>query len=138
MSDTWYHARCEPITSFSADRPAFFTDNDDDLSLWSGKEGFVVKADLRIANPIGDIELHKLALEMGLEDCFNGEFSEFPDVSSYLYNPDVRRRLESLGYDGYQGEDGYLWVSVVWNPAQISVLTHEPYIHPAQRAAKAP
>lgn len=138
MTETWFHARKDPITHFSPDTPAFFTDNDDDLSLWSGKDGFVVTADIKLANPIGDLALHKLALEMGLEDCFDEEFSDFPDVSTYLYNPDVRRRLEALGHDSYQGEDGYLWVTVVWDPNLISILSHEPYLHPSERGKATP
>lgn len=135
MTETWYHARKEPIEAFAPDTLAFFTVNDDDLSLWAGKSGYVVTADLLISNPIGDLALHKLALEMGLEDCYDEAFSDFPDVSSYLYNPDVRRRLENMGYDGYEGEDGYLWVAVVWNPEQIRILSHEEYVPASERPA---
>ncbi len=138
MAEAWFHARKDPIEYFSPDTLAFFTDNDEDLSLWAGRSGYVVTADLQTDNPIGDLALHKLALEMGLEDCFDGEFSDFPDVSSYLYNPEVRRRLEELGFDSYQGEDGYLWVTVVWNPEQIRILSHEPYVLPSDRMSSAP
>lgn len=85
------------------------------------------RVQLDVRNPIDGIALRDLALEMGLEDVFDEGFSDFPDVSSYLYNERVRRKLEELGYDSYRGEDGYLWVTVVWDPDRIRVLSHCPY-----------
>lgn len=135
MTDMWYHARKIPIVGFSDDTPAFFTDNNDDLTLWAGTDGYVVTAELAVSRPVGEAELHRIALELGCDDCFDPDFADFPDVSSYLYDARVRRRLEELGYDGYRGEDGYLWVTVVWNPAAIRITSHETYAPPAKMIA---
>lgn len=47
-------------------------------------------------------------------------------MSSYLEYPQMRRKLEELGYDSYVGEDGYLYAAVVWDPELIAMVTVGP------------
>ena len=123
---TWFHARSVPVESFGADQPAFFAERLEDLEMW-GEGGHVVEAEIRCDHPVRDLQLHEIALGLGLPDVFDPDFSEFPDVSSYLYDRRVRRILDERGFDGFAGEDGYLFVTVVWNPDQIAVLSHRPF-----------
>lgn len=120
--ETWFHGRRAEIPVFSPDRPAFFASSLEDVSMWAGRGGYVAEAELEVRNPIDDSQLRAIALGMGLEDVYSEGFADFPDVSSYLYNPRIRRKLEELGFDAYRGEDGYLFVTVVWNPAQIRIV----------------
>jgi hypothetical protein len=69
----------------------------------------------------------EIAAELGLPDVFSEDFTDFPDVSTYLEDPQVRRKLEERGFDSYVGEDGYLYVAVVWNPELIRKLTVSPF-----------
>lgn len=127
--DLWYHGRdVDPV--FDADRPAFFATSREDVEMWAARGGVVLTARLAVTNPAREEVLLTLAEEMGLPDVFDEDFSDFPDVSSYLYEPRVRRRLEELGYDAYRGEDGYLFVTVVWNPDLIQTVSLEPWDRP--------
>jgi hypothetical protein len=124
--DLWFHGRDQdPV--FNEDQPAFFAAERDDVEMWAGRGGVVLTAKLAVVKPAGEEALMRIAEEMGLEDVFDEEYSDFPDVSSYLYDERVRRRLEEEGYDSYRGEDGYLYVTVVWNPDLIERISLEPY-----------
>lgn len=127
-SDIWYHGRREALP-FNRDRPTFFADKRDDVELWAS-DGVVVTARINTIKPAYEDKLLQLADELGLEDVFS-EDSEFPDVSTYLYDERVRRRLDEEGYDSYRGEDGFLYVTVVWNPDLIEVLSIDPWNAPA-------
>ena len=77
MTDYWYHARETDNFSFDQDRPAFFSADCEDLSLWTGKDGYVATAVLDVTNPVDDLELRKIALDIGLEDVFSEDFEDF-------------------------------------------------------------
>jgi hypothetical protein len=122
----WFHGRDQdPV--FDEDRPAFFATERDDVEMWAARGGVVLTAKLAVVKPVGEEVLMRIAEDMGLENVFDEAFSDFPDVSTYLYDERVRRRLEEEGYDSYQGEDGYLFVTVVWNPSLIERISLEPW-----------
>lgn len=127
-SDIWYHGRREELP-FQGGRPIFFADKRDDVELWAN-DGVVVTARINTKKPAFEDKLLKLAEELGLDDVFSDD-SEFPDVSTYLYDERVRQRLDEEGYDCYRGEDGFLYVTVVWNPDLIEVLSIDPWNAPA-------
>lgn len=114
--DLWY----QPV--FDADRPAFFATSREDVEMWAARGGVVLTARLAVTNPAREEVLLTLAEELGLPDVFDEDF--------VLYEPRVRRRLEELGYDAYRGEDGYLFVTVVWNPDLIQTVSLEPWDKP--------
>jgi hypothetical protein len=126
MEELWFHGRDrDPV--FNEDQPAFFAAERNDVEMWAGRGGVVLTAKLAVVKPAGETVLMRIAKELGLEDVFDDEFSDFPDVSTYLYDERVRHRLEQEGYDSYRGEDGYLFVTVVWNPGLIERVSLEPW-----------
>lgn len=119
----WFHGRPEEGVAFDADRPAFFASERDGVELFAGEEGFVTTVRIKSIKPASEQVLLELADELGLPDVYGEDFTDFPDVSSHLERPEMRRRLDELGYDSYVGEDGYLYVAVVWNPSLIDVVS---------------
>ena len=124
---TWYHGRKDADMEFEADRPAFFSADRDGVELFSGRDGHVLEAEIMSVSPCREEHLLAIAEALGLPDVYDEEFSDFPDVSTYLEYPEVRRVLESRGFDSYVGEDGYLWVCVVWNPELIRKVAVGPF-----------
>lgn len=126
--EIWFHGRSEEPT-FDDDRPAFFAPERTDVEMWASG-GVVLSARLSNVKPAGETALMRIAEELGLQNVFDEKFTDFPDVSTYLYDERVRRRLEEEGFDSYEGEDGYLWVTVVWNPALIEAVSVDPWDEP--------
>ncbi|NTF17327.1 hypothetical protein G6L37_02625 [Agrobacterium rubi] len=123
----WYHGRPEETMEFDEDRPAFFSHEREPIGFFAGADGYVLEAEIMSSSPCGETDLMAIAKELGLPDVFDEDFSDFPDVSTYLENPLVRRRLEEMGFDSYAGEDGYLYVAVVWNPDLIRKISVSPF-----------
>jgi hypothetical protein len=127
VSGVWYHGRPGVEMDFDPDRPAFFSCEREGVEFFAGTDGFVLEAELLATSPCRENHLTEIAAELGLPDVFGDDFTDFPDVSSYLENPMVRRKLEEKGFDSYVGEDGYLYAAVVWNPDLIRKLTVSPF-----------
>ena len=134
----WFHGRSEPDMIFDEDRPAFFSHEREGVEFFAGSEGFVLEAELLSVSPCRENHLMEIAAELGLPDVFSEDFTDFPDVSTYLEYPQVRRKLEERGFDSYVGEDGYLYVAVVWNPDLIRKLTVSPFNEADQSSSTRP
>ncbi len=127
VAGMWFHGRPDTEMGFDGDRPAFFSWEREGVEMFAGRNGFVLEAELLSASPCGEQDLMTIARELGLPDVFDPDFTDFPDVSTYLFDARVRRMLEHRGFDSYVGEDGYLYVAVVWNPELIRKLTVSPF-----------
>ena len=127
VTGIWFHGRQSENMAFDIDRPAFFTCEREGVEMFSGRQGFVLEAELLATHPCRETDLLTIASELGLPDVFSDDYTDFPDVSTYLENPDVRRELEKRGFDGYVGEDGYLYVVIVWDPDLIKTISVNPF-----------
>lgn len=123
----WFHGRNNSGCVFDPDRPAFFAHERDGVEMFAGRSGMVTTARIISHRPATEDVLTKFATELSLPDVYGEDFTDFPDVSSYLEYPEMRRMLEDNGYDSYVGEDGYLYVAVVWDPSRIEIISTDPF-----------
>lgn len=138
IAGVWFHGRSASEMVFDDDRPAFFAHEREGVEFFAGREGFVLEAELMSVSPCRENHLMEIAAELGLPDVFSEDFTDFPDVSTYLEYPQVRRKLEERGFDSYVGEDGYLYVAVVWNPDLIRKMTVSPFNEADQTSSTRP
>lgn len=127
VSRVWYHGRPVAEMDFEQDRPAFFSCEREGVEMFARRDGFVLEAEILSVSPCRENDLMAIARELGLPDVYDEDFTDFPDVSTYLEDPRVRRILEARGFDSYVGEDGYLYVAVVWEPDLIRKMTVGPF-----------
>jgi hypothetical protein len=126
----WYHGTDHADMRFRPDQPAFFAASPKDAKSFAGKDGYIIEARLDVRRPIDEDRLLNVGVALGIVkdagELFSADYSDFPDVSSFLDHARVRRHLEQLGYDGYWGTDGYFEAAVVWNPDLIHVIRTVP------------
>lgn len=119
---------------FAEDRPAFFTSsrvgaaeyhwNNDGMGDHNG-DAVVHAARLHMENPAHHEDLMAAVAATGSTDKDIQAHSQYDGSNDHdhLYVPKVRRKLEAIGHDGYEGPDHLFGrdipMQAVWHPSQI-------------------